>query len=66
MPCYCALIAKWMVGGLLRVLAVMARYGPHLMIVMIFVTQNNFSDGPGIFRPSPWILPNSELDKINV
>ena len=27
---------------LLRILAVMGRYGPHLMIVMIFVTQNNF------------------------
>ena len=27
---------------LLRILAVIGRYGPHLMIVMIFVTQNNF------------------------
>ena len=26
---------------LLRILAVIGRYGPHLMIVMIFVTQNN-------------------------
>ena len=25
-----------------RILAVIVRYGPHLMIVMIFVTQNNF------------------------
>ena len=24
------------------------RYGPHLMIVIIFVTQNNFLNGPGI------------------
>ena len=27
---------------LLRILAVIGRYGPHLIIVMIFVTQNNF------------------------
>ena len=27
---------------LLRILAVIGRYGSHLMIVMIFVTQNNF------------------------
>ena len=33
---------------LLRILAVIGRYGPHLMIVMIFVTQNNFVNGPGI------------------
>ena len=26
---------------LLRILAVTGRYGPHLMIVMIFVIQNN-------------------------
>ena len=26
----------------LRILAVIGRYGPHLMIVMLFVTQNNF------------------------
>ena len=32
---------------LLRILAVIGRYGPHLMIV-IFVTQNNFLNGPGI------------------
>ena len=32
---------------LLRILAVIGRYGPHLMIV-IFVTQNNFQNGPGI------------------
>ena len=31
-----------------RILAVIGRYGPHLMIVMIFVTQNNFKNGPGI------------------
>ena len=33
---------------LLRILAVIGRYGSHLMIVMIFVTQNNFQNGPGI------------------
>ena len=33
---------------LLRILAVIGRYGPHLMIEMIFVTQNNFLNGPGI------------------
>ena len=33
---------------LLRILAVIGIYGPHLMIVMIFVTQNNFQNGPGI------------------
>ena len=33
---------------LLRILAVISRYGSHLMIVMIFVTQNNFLNGPGI------------------
>ena len=27
---------------LLRISAVFGRYGPHLMIAMIFVTQNNF------------------------
>ena len=27
---------------LLQILAVISRYGSHLMIVMIFVTQNNF------------------------
>ena len=27
---------------LLWILAVIGRYGPHLMIVIIFVTQNNF------------------------
>ena len=27
---------------LLRISTVIGRYGPHLMIVMIFVTQNNF------------------------
>jgi len=26
----------------LRISAVIGRHGPHLMIVMIFVTQNNF------------------------
>ena len=34
---------------LLLILAVISRYGPHLMTVMIFVTQNNFKTGPGIF-----------------
>ncbi len=33
---------------LLRILAVIGRFGPHLTIVMIFVTQNNFKNGPGI------------------
>ena len=27
---------------LLRILAVIGRYGPHLIILMLFVTQNNF------------------------
>ena len=40
----------------LQILAVIGRYGPHLMIVMIFVTQNNFKWSRN-FRPSPWILP---------
>ena len=31
----------------LRISAVIGTYGPHLMIV-IFVTQNNFKNGPGI------------------
>ena len=30
---------------LLQILAVIGRYGSHLMIVMIFVTQNNFLNG---------------------
>ena len=34
---------------LLRIWAVIGRYGPHLMIVMISVTPNNFWNGPGIF-----------------
>ena len=33
---------------LLRILAVISRFGTHLTIVMIFVTQNNFKNGPGI------------------
>ena len=33
---------------LLRILAVIGIYGPHLMIVMIFVTPQNFLNGPGI------------------
>ena len=32
---------------LLRILAVIGRYGPHLVIVMLSVTQNNFSNAPG-------------------
>ena len=32
----------------LRISAVIGRYGPHLMIVMIFVTQNKILNGPGI------------------
>ena len=44
---------------LLRISAVIGRHGPHLMIVMIFVTQNNFENYPGIsdrllgFYPTP-------------
>ena len=35
------------------------------MIVMIFVTQNNFLNGPGISdRLSPWILPRCELTSV--
>ena len=34
-------------GG--RILALTGTYGSHLMTVMIFVTQNNFKTGPGIF-----------------
>ena len=33
---------------LLRILAVIGRFGPHLTIVMIFVAQNNFKNSPGI------------------
>ena len=33
---------------MLQILAVIGRYGPHLMTVMLFVTQNNFKNGPGI------------------
>ena len=33
---------------LLQILAVIGRYGFHLMIVMIFVTQNNLKNGPVI------------------
>ena len=33
---------------MLPILAVIVRFGPHLTIVMIFVTQNNFKNGPGI------------------
>ena len=40
---------------LLWISAVIGRYGPHWMILMIFVTQNNFQNGPGISdRLSPW------------
>ena len=28
--------------SVLRILAVIGIYGPHFMIVMVFVTQNNF------------------------
>ena len=34
---------------LLRILAVIGRFGRHLTIVVTFVTQNNFKNGPGIF-----------------
>ena len=47
----------------LVILAVVGRCGPHLMIVMIFVTQNNLLSCPGIsdrllvFYPKhPWFL----------
>ena len=33
---------------LLRILAVIGRYGSRLMIVMIFVAQNSCLNGPGI------------------
>ena len=33
---------------LLRISAVISRYGPHLMIVIISVTQNNFLNSPWI------------------
>ena len=41
-----------------------SRYGPRLMIVMIFVTQNNFSNGPGIFDRllGHWILLVQYID----
>ena len=29
-------------------ISVISRHGPHLMTVMIFVTQNNFKNDPGI------------------
>ena len=38
----------WKNHLLLRILAAIGRYGSHLMSVMIFVTQNNVSTGPGI------------------
>ena len=41
---------------LLQISAVIGRCGPHLMIVMIFVTQSNLKRSRN-FRPSPWILP---------
>ena len=44
----------------LVILAVVGRCGPHLMIVMIFVTQNNFKLSRN-FRPSPCILPETPL-----
>ena len=44
---------------LLRISAVIGRYGPHLMIVMIFVTQNNLKRSRN-FRPSPWIWPRKQ------
>ena len=43
---------------LLRILAVIGTYGPQLMTVMIFVTQNNFKSSRN-FWPSPWILPSN-------
>ena len=45
---------------LLLILAVIGRYGSHLMIVMLFVTQNNLKRSRS-FRPSPWILPPPAL-----
>ena len=38
----------WKTHLLLRILAVIGRYGSHLMIVRIFLTSNNFLNGPGI------------------
>ena len=42
---------------LLRILAVISRFGPYLTVVMIFVTQNNFKNGP-VIPDCLWILPN--------
>ena len=42
---------------LLWILAVFGRYGSHLLMVVIFLTQNNFFKRSRNFRPSPWILP---------
>ena len=45
---------------LLQITAVIGRYGPHLMIVMIFVTQNNLKRSRN-FQLFPWILPFSVI-----
>jgi len=49
---------------LLRILAVVGRYGPHLIIVMTFVTQNNLKRFSN-FRPSAWILPPGVSDHLS-
>ena len=41
---------------LLRILAVIGRCGPHLIIVMKLVTKNNSLKRSRNFRPSLWIL----------
>ena len=43
---------------LLQILAVIGRYGSHLMIVMIFVTLNNFLNGLGISDRLLGFYPN--------
>ena len=40
---------------LLRTVAVIRRYGSHLKIVMIFLTQNNLKRSRN-FQPFPWNL----------
>ena len=45
---YRELLFIFLITLCLLILAVVGRCGPHLMIVMIFVTQNNFLNCPGI------------------
>ena len=62
---------------LLQFLAVISRFGPHWTIV-IFVTQNNFKNGPGISNPllgfypiflsssNVQLFPNVRLSKVSL